>query len=85
MTDTRMHTYGYAEADPGSGDPELALRAHERREAFTLLAGAVSVAYPDLLSSAPITEQPNVAAPADTVAQFSATAALSQQVDGLRL
>jgi hypothetical protein len=84
MTDT-MHTYGYGEVDPGLGDPELALRTDERREAFRLLTGAVSVAYPDLLSPDPAAAQPNMAAPANTVAQFSATAALAGQVDGLRV
>ena len=76
-----IQTFG--EVDPGTVDPELAARIDERRAAFTLLGDAVRVAYPEILTPAPLAENQS---PADTVtqfAQFSANAALAQQVDSL--
>ena len=80
MPDNKMHTYG--EFDPGAANAELLKRFRVVTEAVDLLGDSVRVAYPDL-SPAPVTEQQTVAAP-DTVAQYSAIAALSQQVDGFR-
>lgn len=82
MADNKMHTYG--EFDPGLANVEALERFRVVAEAVDLLRGSVRVAHPDL-SPPPVAEQPNVAAPADAIAQYSATAALSQQVDSLRL
>lgn len=83
MQDNKIHTFG--EFDPGAANAELLERFRERTDGEFLLKDAVRVAYPDLPSPTPVAEQPTTVAPADTVAQYSATAALSQQVDSLRL
>lgn len=83
MQDNKIHNFG--EFDPGTANAESLERLRDMvvTDALGIIKGSVRFAYPDLFTPTPPAEQPQTAAPTDTVAQvaqFSANTLLSQQV-----